>query len=176
MNSPVIKKEKNVCFQDWLHVMAAEIPTRGFLGAVARSRSRYFLLKWEGLLTEQRHQMCLLPASHGLAKDCSSHTGFSPGRAFSEEITHFALWFVRISFNWVFGWEIGKNMGQISLGGVTARTDLTPKLWKREKGFSKGKGKEKLSKMLVRNRKSPFQRAGDVLGFWFSTSSPAAIT
>lgn len=56
-------------------------------------------------------------------------------------------------------------MGQISLGGVTARTDLTPKLWKREKGVSKGKGKEKLSKMLVRNRKSPFQRAGDVLGF-----------
>lgn len=56
-------------------------------------------------------------------------------------------------------------MGQISLGGVTARMDLTPKLWKREKGFSKGKGKEKLLKMEVQNRKALFQRDGDVVGF-----------
>ena len=56
-------------------------------------------------------------------------------------------------------------MGQISLGGVTARIDLTPKLWKREKGFSKGTEKEKLFKMLVWNRKSLFQRGSDVVGF-----------
>lgn len=86
--------------------------------------------------------MCLQPASHGLPKDCSSHKGFSPGRAFSEKITPSAPRFVRISFNWLSGWEIRKNTGQVSPGGVTARTDLTPK-WER---VFKRKGKSFLKR------------------------------
>lgn len=56
-------------------------------------------------------------------------------------------------------------MGQISLGGAPARIALTPKLWKKKKGFSKGKGKEKLLKWLVQNGESLLQRDIDVVGF-----------
>lgn len=92
--------------------------------------------------------MCLQPASHGLAKDCSSHKGSSPGRAFSEEITPPCSVICQDLFQLVLWLRDREKHGPNKPWWSSSKDSFDPQAVEEKERVFKGKGKRKAFKMV----------------------------